>query len=442
MTIKKTSIIGLGKLGLPMAACFASKGFKVIGIDKNIATIDSVKKGRAPFYEPDLQKLINKSGNNLEVSNDPRRAIEESDVSFLIVPTPSNKSGEFSNKYLENALGDLSLALKESQKKYHLFVISSTVMPSTIDKYFIPLIEKMSGRKLNEGFGICYNPEFIALGSVIRDFLNPDVLLIGETNKEDGQVLENFYKKIHKSHPYIARMSVVSAEITKISLNSYITTKISFANQLSQICSVIPGANIDAITQAIGSDRRVGTVYFKGGLSYGGPCFPRDNKAFSAFAKKHGHNAPLSQATDIVNNLQKQHLIDTVLKNHKNNGPVLLVGFAYKNNTPIIEESASLKLVDALLKNKINVVVHDPLAATNVKDFFGNKVELSSSLEKSLKKASTCVLISNSKETKVAIEKTSFLKPTTIIDCWRVIDPACLKGKVKYIPMGRAQQKL
>lgn len=442
MTIDKVSVIGLGKLGLPMVACFASKGFKVIGIDKNTSLINVVKKGKAPFYEPGLQNLIHKSGNNLEVSTDPKRAIEESDASFLIVPTPSNKSGEFSNKYIESALKDLSLALKESKKKYHLFIISSTVMPGTIDKYFIPLIEKVSGRKLNKGFGICYNPEFIALGSVIRDFLNPDVLLIGEAGKEDGQVLENFYKKVHESHPYVARMSPVSAEITKISLNSYVTMKISFANQISQICSNIPKTDIDAITKAIGSDRRVGTVYFKGGLSYGGPCFPRDNRAFSAFAKKHGHDAPLSSATDKINELQKDYLINTVLKSHSGNDPVLLAGFAYKNNTPVIEESASLKLVEALLKNKIKMIIHDSLAANNIESFFGNKVELSSSLEKSIKKASTCVLISNSKETKDIIEKTSFSKPTTLIDCWRNIDPLKLNGKVKYVPMGRAQQKL
>lgn len=419
-----------------MAVCFASKGFKVIGIDKNTSLINVVKEGKAPFYEPGLQNLIHKSGNNLEVSADPKRAIEESDASFLIVPTPSNKSGEFSNEYLENALQQLSSVLKESKKKYHLFIISSTVMPGTIDKYFIPLIEKTSGRKLNEGFGICYNPEFIALGSVIRDFLNPDVLLIGETNKEDGQVLENFYKKIHESHPYVARMSAVSAEITKISLNSYITMKISFANQLSQICGQIPRADIDTITKAIGADRRVGSAYFKGGLSYGGPCFPRDNRAFSAFAKKYGHDTPLSLATDKVNDLQKDYLINTVLKSYSGNDPVLLAGFAYKNNTPVIEESASLKLVEALLKNKIKVIIHDSLAANNVKAFFGNKVELSSSLEKSLKKAGTCVLISNSKEIKDTIEKTSFRKPTTLIDCWRVINPADLKDKVEYIPVG------
>jgi UDPglucose 6-dehydrogenase len=333
MKIKRVSVIGLGKLGLPMATCFAAKGFPTIGVDKNSKLVESVQKFKAPFFEPQLQETLNKSRKTLVATTDMSRAIDESDATFLIVPTPSDKNGEFSSKYLEDALHELSLALRKSKKKYHLFVVDSTVMPGTTEEKLIPLIKKVSGRKLNKGFGICYNPEFIALGSVIHNLMNPDVILIGESSREDGDALEDLYRKTLDNDPQYSRMSIISAEIMKISLNVYVTMKISFANQLAQICSSIPGADLDAITKALGGDKRIGPKYLKGGISYGGPCFPRDNRAFSVFAGKLGHKALLSQMTDEINRHHVDHLVDLVLQHAKKSTPVLVLGAAYKGET-------------------------------------------------------------------------------------------------------------
>ncbi|MBI5050665.1 MAG: UDP-glucose/GDP-mannose dehydrogenase family protein, partial [Nitrospirae bacterium] len=201
----KLSVIGLGKLGACSAACFASKGFEVVGVDINKDVVDAINNGRAPVYEPRLQELITFSKGRLKATQNYAEAIYESDITFLIVPTPSKQDGHFSDKYLQDALKHLSLSLKKTNKDYHLFVVTSTVSPGTIEEILIPLIESASGRKVNKGFGIAYNPEFIALGSVITDFLNPDMVLIGESDKSVGDRLEEIYKTACENKPYVAR---------------------------------------------------------------------------------------------------------------------------------------------------------------------------------------------------------------------------------------------
>ena len=295
------SVIGLGKLGACTAACLAAGGFEVIGVDINDDSVGAINRGKTPVHEPQLQDLITTAGARLRATKEYAQAIEASDITFLIVPTPVQPDGQFSDRYLLEAMTHLSLALARTRKPYHLFVVTSTVSPGTTDERLIPLIESVSGRRLGRDFGVCYNPEFIALGSVIRDFLNPDMVLIGESDRLAGSALESVYRQVCQNEPLIARMSVVSAEITKISLNSYVTMKISFANTLASICEAIPGADLDRITGALGADRRISPHTLRGGLPFGGPCFSRDNRAFAAFAERFGVDAKLAKACDAMN---------------------------------------------------------------------------------------------------------------------------------------------
>lgn len=435
----KLSVIGLGKLGACTAACFAAKGFPVVGVDINKASVEAINQGRAPFYEPGLQELIEAAKNRLKATQDYEEAVRESEISFLIVPTPSRESGDFSDRYLREALEQLSAAFKKSGKRYHKFVITSTVSPGTIEESLIPLIESVSGKKLNKDFGVAYNPEFIALGSVIRDFLHPDLVLIGESNRYVGDKLEKLYKAVCENKPYIARMSIVSAEITKISLNSYITMKISFANTLSNICEKIPGADIDAITKALGADKRISPYYLKGGLSYGGPCFPRDNRAFAAFAAKYGVGAKLAKTTDEVNRLQVNRLAETVLRYIPESARLVAVlGLAYKANTCIIEESPAVRLIEELLKRGVEVITYDPLAMDNARGCFDNNVFYASSVKECFFHSSVCIVTTQADEFKTIDRSYIVHNPTIIIDCWRILDPARLGKKVKYIAVGRA----
>lgn len=436
----RLSVVGLGKLGLCLSACFASKGFKIIGVDINKNLVDAVNNGKAPFYEPRLQELITSVKGELRATCDYEEAIRESDITFLIVPTPSEQDGNFSDKYLQNALKHLSLALRKTKNDYHLFVISSTVSPGTIEKNLIPLIESISGKKLNKDFGVCYNPELIALGSVITDFLNPDLVIIGESDKFAGEKIEDIYKVICENKPCIVRMSIISAEITKISLNVYVTMKISFANMLANICEAIPGANIDVITNALGADRRISPYYLKGGVGYGGPCFPRDNRAFVAFAKQYGYDAILAKTTDVVNQFQVEHIVNLVLSYiSDNNNAVSILGLAYKPNTYVIEESFGVKIIEELLKKKdIEIIAYDPLAMDNVKLHFGDKIFYASSVKDCFSRASICIITIQSDKFKSIDDSYIIHNPTIIIDCWRMFDSVRLGNKVKYIALGRS----
>lgn len=433
------SVIGLGKLGACSAACFSAKGFEVIAVDINKDFVDAINNSKAPVYEPRLQEMIDASNGRLKATQDYEYALVNTDITFLVVPTPSREDGHFSDKYLKDALKHLSFAFKKLDKKYHIFVITSTVSPGTTEESLIPLIESASGKKLNKDFGVAYNPEFIALGSVITDFLNPDMVLIGKSDKSVGDKLEEIYKVACENKPYIARISIISAEIAKISLNAYITMKISFANTLANICETIPNANVDDITKAMGADKRISPYYLKGGLSYGGPCFPRDNRAFAAFAQKYGVDAKLAKTTDDVNKFQVAHLTDLVLKHvsENNNNVVSVLGLAYKPNTSVIEESPAIKLIEELLKRDLEVMAYDPLAIDNARAHFGDNILYASSVKDCFLHSSLCVITTQADEFKSIDESHVVHNPTTVIDCWRVLEPSKLGKNVKYIALGK-----
>lgn len=431
------SVIGLGKLGACAAACFAYRGLQTIGVDINPGFVDAINAGRAPVYEPRLQELITASRERLRATQDYAEAIRESDATFLIVPTPSREDGHFSEELLRDALTHLARAFREQEKPYHLFVITSTVSPGTTEETLIPLIESVSGRTVNRDFGVCYNPEFIALGNVINDSLHPDMVLIGESDRRAGDVVEQIYGKVCENKPHVARMSIISAEITKISLNSYVTMKISFANTLASLCERIPGADVDAITRALGADKRISPHYLKGGLGFGGACFPRDNRAFAAFAEKYGGQSILAKATDTVNHLQTDGLVRRVLQFVTEKDTVGVLGLAYKPNTPVIEESPALRLIQELLKKDIKVIAYDPLAMEGTRAVLGDTIAYASSAKDCLAKASVCVIATPWDQFKLLDEDWIVHNTTTIIDCWRVVDPARFSGRVRYVAMGR-----
>lgn len=430
------SVVGLGKLGACTAACFAFKGHEVIGIDINPAAVKSIQQGKAPVYEPGLQDLITGSAGRFQATTVIEEAISRSDITFFVTPTPSQPDGRFSDVHLKAALEPMAKALKASSKPYHLFVIVSTTSPGTVESSLIPLIEKVSGRKLNAGFGVAYNPEFIALGTVVRDFLNPDLLLIGESDKEAGDRVEQVYKQVVNNTPKVARMAIVSAEIAKLSLNAFVTTKISFANTLANICEDVPGADIDAITQAIGADRRVSPYAIKGGSAFGGPCFPRDNRAFQAFAREHNSEAELSEATDKVNKRQISNLTAKVISHLNASRKVSILGVAYKSDTPVIEEAPGAKLAAELLKANVDVCVYDQLALENTKAEFGDKLKYASSIEDCLQHSSVLVITTPLDEFKRFFSN-GIKQKLTLIDCWRSFKKSELSDQIKYIAVGR-----
>jgi len=263
------------------------------------------------------------------------------------------------------------------------------------------------------------------------------LIVIGESSPSAGEQVAAIHEKICQNRPVISRMSIISAELAKVSLNAYITMKISFANTLANLCEKIPDTDIDAITRAIGVDRRISPYYFKGGMAFGGTCFPRDTKAFIAVSQQYGNDAHLIRATEQVNTIQNHHLAEMVLMNISENKRVSILGLAFKHGTPVIEESPAIKLIDELISQDVEVLVYDALAMQNVKVIYNDKISYAHSIQECLTNVDVCVFTLEAPEYKIAIESLAPLQPLTIIDCWRMIDPAKLADKVKYLAVGR-----
>ena len=356
------SVIGLGKLGLCSAACFAGRGgHEVTGVDTNPAFIEALSARSNPIQEPGLDAMLESAWPRFSATADICAAVSRTQMSFIIVPTPSMADGRFTNEYIEAALRAMAPALA-AKDSFHVVDIVSTVMPGSCEKIFRPMLERLTGKTCGRDFGLVYNPEFIALGSVIENFLNPDMVLIGASDERSAALVRGAYEPMCQSRPRYSLMSLANAEITKLSLNCFVTMKISFANELAGICENVPGADIDEITAALGADTRIGSKYLRGGLGFGGPCFPRDNIAFQAFAAEHGAPALLGPQVVAINRGVVERLLGRVSENTPPAGKVAVLGLSYKAGTHITDESQSVMLANRLSLAGYGVSVHDPKA--------------------------------------------------------------------------------
>src|SRR5262245_24851195 len=417
----KISVVGLGKLGAPLAVVLASKGFRVIGTDLNPAFVEALNAGKAPVDEPRLQELIDENRSRLRAATDAAAAVAETDATFIIVPTPSDASGRFSNQFVLSALESVGEGVRR-KSGYHLVVITSTVMPGSTGGEIRAALESHARRRVGETMGLCYNPEFIALGSVVRDMLSPDMILIGESDPKAGDLLESIYHETCDNKPLVRRMSFVNAELTKIAVNTYVTTKISYANMLADICDRLPGADVDVVTQAIGCDSRIGAKYLRGAIGYGGPCFPRDNVAFTVLARSIGARAELAEATDTLNDYQVTRVLDAISAHDSGSGPIGVLGLAYKPDTSVIECSQGVAVVRRLLDAGRDVVAFDPKALASAHAALGQRFAAASSAEECIRTASLVVVMTAWPEFRAVPPEAFARSPRlTVIDCWRAL---------------------
>jgi UDPglucose 6-dehydrogenase len=433
----KISIIGLGKLGAPMAAVLAHKGHAVIGVDVNPAYVAAIQDGRPSVQETGLAEMIRANRSRLSATLDCEEAVQASDVTFIMVPTPSNPDGRFSMRYVLSAAERIGAALRK-KADWHLVTLSSTVMPGSTGGRLAATLEAHSGKKCGQDFGLCYNPEFIALGSVIHDMLNPDMILIGESDERSGALLESLYRGVCESAPRIQRMNFVNAELTKISVNTFVTTKISYANMLAQVCETLPGADVDVVTAAIGCDSRIGKKYLKGGLGYGGPCFPRDNVAFSALARMRGAPAILAEATDQLNRRQVPRLAEMILSRLPKDGTVGILGLSYKADTDVVEESQGLAIAQQLAALGARVVVYDPAAMDNAKPHLAGSVVSAENAAECARQADVLVIATPWAEFRgiqASDLKRAGRRPI-VLDCWRLLDRAMIADAADYVALG------
>jgi UDPglucose 6-dehydrogenase len=315
-------------------------------------------------------------------------------------------------------------------------------MPGSTGGVIRQALERSSARSVGADVGLCYSPEFIALGSVIHDLLNPDMVLIGECSPAYGDRLEQLYRAVTESRPSIQRMNFVNAEICKIAVNTFVTTKISYANMLAELCDHLEGADVDAITAALGADTRIGSKYLKGGVAYGGPCFPRDNKAFAALARSLGVSCSIAEATDQINDRQVQRLLGAVTAVAPAGSRVAVLGLSYKLHTSVIEESQGVGLARQLLEEGYRVTLADPLAAEAARAALGRGVEATTDFHRAIASADVAVITTASPEIR-AVSADAFVRPTgrlPVIDPWGLLKDSPLAGVARLVLPGRGWQ--
>jgi UDPglucose 6-dehydrogenase len=435
------SVVGLGKLGASMAAAIAARGFPVVGVDVDERAVAAVNAGEAPVYETDLKQTIAANRERLRATTSMLEAVLESDVTFVVVQTPSDEAGAFSLEYVSAAFREIgrALAVKES---YHLVVLTSTVLPGATRYGLLPFLEAESGKTCGEDFGLCYSPEFIALGSVIDDFLNPDFLLVGESDERAGALLETCYGDVIANGAPVSRMSIENAELAKIAVNAYVTTKITFANMLVDLCERIPGGDVDVVSDALGQDRRIGRAYLTGGLGFGGPCCPRDNLALSFFARALGTRAELCETTHRINEDIAAKVVERLGSIVGPGTTVAVLGLAYKPLSNVVEESQGLAIARALAAHGAHVVGYDPLARGAAQDQLNGQIQFAKDLGQALR--AEVVVIATPDPEFQALAAADFERARTevVVDCWRILGHELAdRESPRYFALGRNPAK-
>lgn len=436
------SVIGLGKLGSPLVGVLANSGHKVIGVDVNPAFVDALNAGEPPVEEPRLKDYISNNAVNISATTDYAVAILNTDVTFIIVPTPSQANGFFTNRFVLSALEQIALRLKEKLSR-HLIVITSTVMPGSTQNEFVPLLEHLSGKTVGKEIGLCYSPHFIALGTVIRNMEQPDFIMVGESDLQSGAQLESIYRTFCQKDTPIHHMNYVNAELTKISINSFITTKISFANMLSDLCDKMPGANVDVITHSMGQDRRIGHAYLKAGSAYGGPCFPRDNIAFSQFAKSLNARPDIALSADTINNYQTERVMAYLQQLQPT--CVIVIGLSYKSDCDYALVSFGVSLANTIATEDRTVIAFDPNITSTTKTSLDDGVRLVTDF-KACTQSAECIILTNPL-TGIIEQLASLLADNPnntyhIIDCWRHYGALRDYGNCRLIQLGVADELL
>ncbi len=428
------SVVGIGRLGLPLLVAMASKGFRVVGVDLNDAAVTSVNRGKPHIFEPGVAELLTRHKENISATTDTAAAVMATDMTFIVTATPSLTNGDFSVKYVKQAARNVAQALRE-KAAYHSVVLTSTVLPGATQG-IVSYVEKVSGKRVGRDFGFCYNPEFIAFGTVVADLLNPDFVLIGESDCQAGDTLQRFYERFCDGHPRFARMNYINAELTKIAVNTFVTTKISYANMLAEICEKLEGADVDVVTNALGMDSRIGGKYLRGGPGFGGPCFPRDNLALLYLSQKAGAPSLIAQATQETNRRQNERLV-RLLRTLLNERKVLgIVGVSYKPDTDVIENSTGCYIAQAFI-GKAAVCMFDPGALEDARQAFEDKVTYVSSLRDCIR-GSDVVVVTTPWRDVLGLKPSWFRKASAkvVVDPWRLFKNFRFPSNVRYVPLG------
>jgi len=360
----RVAMIGLGKLGLPVSCAMVQKGHEVFGFDTDASLREQYRAGACGLYEPDMEAVLTEriSSGRFHIYDSLYQTVTNAEIIFIAVPTPSLESGAFDNSIVAGALKDIADCLAVlDPPDYRVVSVISTVLPGTVRREFLPVLEAVLGPP-GDRYGLCYNAQFIAMGTVIENMLHPEFVLVGEYDEQSGDVLEAFYTQLTDAP--ILRMSIESAETVKVCYNTYIGFKIVIANAIMEVCDKVEHADATVAAEALkkATDRIVSARYMDGGLGDGGGCHPRDARALSYLANQLNLSYDPFGSLMSARDSQSRYLASVVAEEHERTGlPIAVLGLTFKPETNLTEDSPALLLIDHVRELGLGCDTYDPI---------------------------------------------------------------------------------
>ena len=387
------AVVGTGYVGLVTGACFSEMGINVTCVDIDSTKIDRLKRGIIPIYEPGLEELVKKNyqGGRLRFTTELKSCLNDVDVVFSAVGTPPGEDGSADLRYVL----EVARTVGKNIEKYILVVTKSTVPVGTAQKVKAAIQKELDDRGVEIQFDVASNPEFLKEGTAIKDFMSPDRVVVGVENDRARDLMDKLYKPFTLNNYRMIYTDIPSAEMIKYAANAMLATRISFMNDIANLCELV-GADVNMVRTGIGSDLRIGKKFLYPGCGYGGSCFPKDVKALIKTAEENGYEMQVLKSVEKVNEYQKGILFDKLAKYYDGNlqgKTVALWGLAFKPNTDDMREAPSVVLVNKLLNSGVKVKVYDPIAMEEAKKYFGDRVEYTKDLYDATMGADAIILL-------------------------------------------------
>jgi UDPglucose 6-dehydrogenase len=436
----KIAVVGTGYVGLVTGTCFAETGVNVTCVDVDKEKIEQLRSGVVPIYEPGLSVMIkrNTEKGRLRFTTDIREGIEGSEAIFIAVGTPPGEDGSADLQHVLKVASDIGKVIRE----YIVVVIKSTVPVGTSEKVRKTISNELISRKSETTFDMASNPEFLKEGSAVEDFLKPERIVIGTSNEKAAAIMRKLYQPFLLNNHPIYFMDIASAEITKYAANAMLATRISFINEIANLCDIL-GADVSQVRKGIGSDSRIGNKFLYPGTGYGGSCFPKDVKALIRTAKDNGYELNVVQAVEKANNHQKTVLFGKIMShfgNNLKNKKICVWGLSFKPQTDDIREASSLILIDLLLKAGAEVTAYDPAAMNETKKVIGESISYASEQYEALKGADALALMTEWPEFRIPdlTAMAGLMKHKVIFDGRNIYDPSEVRNAgFQYYGIGR-----
>ena len=433
----KIAVIGLGFVGLTLSSVLASKGITTIGIDSDRKKCSKIAKGIPTFFEPNLEKTLKKSLKKKLIITNKLSSISNCDFIFITVGTPQKKNGEIDLSFIKEIVRSVGKLISKNKKK-PIILIKSTVLPGTMKQVVLPILERNSKKKAGKDFGLISNPEFLQESRAIQDTIKPHVVVLGGYRTKFMKKTAKFFSWFNPNVPIIIT-NHQTAEMIKYANNSFLATKISFINQIANICQRIPDTNIDDIADTIGLDPRIGNLFLNAGPGYGGSCLPKDIKAIINLSSKIGVKPTLLNAVEKINKQQISYIMELIKQNiGKIKGKkITVLGVAFKPDTDDIRDSMSIELIRRLMKSGARVTIHDPKALDNARKIFHGNAKYAISIPSALKNCQCAVIMTKWKEYERINNKTiNHMDKKFIIDSRRILSNKNLDAKYYAIGLG------